>query len=561
MPSLGLLLYNSFMRWRGVLLVFGCLSIVVSTLYVQIPRAQAAGATYYFSPSSLRLNTGQTATVSLFVASPDEAINAGDGTIVIPSAYAVPVSVNKSGSIFSLWPEEPTVSGSTIRFAGGRSSPGYQGTGGRVLSFTVRGSAEGTGLITLTGGRILANNASSTNIFSGAGTATVTVTRVVAGATISSTTHPDQNAWYKTQDVAVSWTKPSGATTFSYSLTHSADQPTQSGSGVATSATFSGLAEGVWTLTLTTTFNDGKTATSSFTVRIDTTAPAAFSTTVEQQGTGDPRPTLKFSTTDQPSGIQQYEILIDGKSIGATPDSQFQLPIQLPGTHTFIVRAYDRAGNTTDSTGTFTVEGFAGPVLTSWPNFISVLEPLFFKGKGRYDSKIILYIDGQPVGDFFVKENLSDDAKRSTDLSTVDDNSQVEWSYTYRGAVTPGQHIVYAHQQRPDGALSNRSNEVSVTVLWTVVRIFGVTIPTFLLGIIGLGILTILLIFLWYRFRLVMAFIRRRIKRAEEEVDHDLTELEKGVGKNNARLRRSIEQTKVDVENELDNILRKNNKK
>jgi hypothetical protein len=523
--------------------------------------AQAAGATYYFSPSSVKLNVGQTATVSLFISSTTEAINAGDGTIVLPAAYTSGTSISKSGSIFTLWPEDPVISGSTIRFAGGKAAPGYQGAGGKVLSFTIRGTTEGTGIITLTGGRILANNANSTNIFGGAGNATVTVTKTVSGATISSTTHPEQTTWYKNKDATLKWTKPSGVSSYSYTLSHSGAEASKTGSGTDTTAIFTGLADGIWTLALTTIYSDGKTASSSYTIRVDATAPDAFTATVEQQGESDPRPVLRYTANDAASGIDHYEIINDNKSIGTTTDGQYQLPVQTPGQHNFIVRAFDKASNTTDATGAFTVEGFAGPILTQWPTYTSVLEPLFFKGKARFDSKIILYIDGNPIAEFLVKENMSDNAKQETDTSTLAGDEFVEWSYTYRGVLQPGQHPVYAHQQRPDGALSDRSNQVEVTVLWTSIRIGKFVLPTLFLSIL-LGILFIVVVtIIWYRFRFILLLIKRRVKDAEDEVNHDLEALEKQLGKDSTRARGSIELARTNIVYKLDGIFKKNAKK
>ena len=548
------------MKWRGGLLGLACLWAVLPFILLVQPT-KAAGATYYFSPSNIKLNVGQTATVSLFISSTTEAINAGDGTIVLPTSYTSGISLSKSGSIFTLWPEDPVISGSTIRFAGGKAAPGYQGAGGKVLSFTIRGSAEGTGIITLSGGRILANNASSTNIFGGAGNATVTVSRTVSGATISSPTHPDQSTWYKGKDATLNWSKPSGASSFSYTLSHSGGEATRTGSGAETTASFTGLADGVWTLALTTSYSDGKTASSSYTVRVDATAPADFTATLEQQGESDPRPILKFTTTDSGSGIDHYEIIVDNKSVGTTTEGQFQLPIQTPGNHNYIIRAFDKAGNTTDATGSFKVEGFAGPIITHWPNFTSVLEPLFFKGKGRYDSKIILYIDGNQIAEFLVKDNMSDDAKRETDTSALTGDEFVEWSYTYRGVLQPGKHPVYAHQQRSDGALSDRSNEVEVTVLWASIRIGKFVVPTLFLSIF-IGILFILVVVaIWYRFRFILLIIKRRVKDAEDEVNHDLEALESQLGKDSTRAKGSIELARTNIVYKLDGIFKKNAKK
>lgn len=545
------------MREKFGLLASGCL-LVILPLLAHVQPAKAAGASYYFSPSTIRLNVGQTTTVTLYVAAPDQTITAGDGTIVLP-AQVTASNVSKSGSVFSLWPEEPGVNGSTIRFAGGKPSPGFQGASGKILSFTVRGTTEGTGLITPSGGRILYND---TNVYTGASNATAIVTRVVSGATISSTTHPNPDAWYKARDAALTWSKPSGASTYSYTLSHDGGQPTKSGSGASTSANFSGLADGVWTFSLTTTFSDGKTAASRYTIRVDTSPPAAFSFTTERQnGASDPSPVIKYTTTDTPSGVASYEIILNGTSIAKVTDTTFKIPQQKPGKYSLVVRAADHAGNTTDATGTFNVEGFAGPVITKWPSITNVLEPIFLKGEARYDSKVFLYIDGQKVAEFIVKDNLSDDAKRAVDTATIQPDARVEWSYTHRGLITRGSHLIYAEQQRPDGALSNRSNEVKTFVLWTTIYMFGIPIPTIFLGIVVIIILTGLLILTNIHFRKIIAAIRRRVRQTEEEVDADLIQLEEQLGKDGSRFRGSVETARSTVGRELDSILRKPNNK
>ena len=167
--------------------------LIIVALFVQIfgalpiAKVQAAAASYYFSPSFINISTGQSKTVSLYV-STDQAINSGSGTIVLPTNYVSVSAVSKSGSIFSLWTTNPSISGSTIKFGGGLSNPGYNGSSGKILSFTIRGKSEGTGLITLNSGQILANDGKGTNIYTSTSTATINVTRVVSGAAIASET-------------------------------------------------------------------------------------------------------------------------------------------------------------------------------------------------------------------------------------------------------------------------------------------------------------------------------------------------------------------------------------
>lgn len=454
--------------------------------------------------------------MSLFL-STDTAINAGDGTIVLPTTYVSGNSISKSGSIFTNWPEEPVVSGSSIRFAGGLPTPGYQGTSGRVLSVTIRGVAEGTGLITISGGRILANNAGSTNIFSGASSATVTVTRTVTGAAISSTTHPDPAKWYKSKDSSLAWTKPTGATNYSYTLSHDGGQPSRTGSGAATSVDFSGLADGIWTFSLVTTFSDGKTANSSYTVRVDTTPPEKFEFKSERKnGSTDPFPILSFLTTDTPSGIERYEVIVDSNDPISTTENTIKLPRQRPGKHTVIVRAIDKAGNSTESVGSFSVDGFAGPIITDYPSIVSIFQKMKLTGKALYGAKVQLYIGGIIVEEFIVRDHLSDNQKESSEIATVTDDSTVEWTYEMKNGQLPGYKLLYATQTKPDGAESNQSNQIKFLVAPDSVNVFGFNVPLLLVVFLLLVVLGLAGAFIVIGYRRVRGVVVKRKKDNEE---------------------------------------------
>jgi len=67
-------------------------------------------ATIYFSPSSGNFTVGNILTANVLVNTQGQAINNADAVINFPSGLLEVVSVNKSGSIFSLWVEEPAFS-------------------------------------------------------------------------------------------------------------------------------------------------------------------------------------------------------------------------------------------------------------------------------------------------------------------------------------------------------------------------------------------------------------------------------------------------------------------
>ncbi|UCE37745.1 MAG: Ig-like domain-containing protein [Thermoplasmata archaeon] len=80
-------------------------------------------------------------------------------------------------------------------------------------------------------------------------------------------------------------------------------------------------------------------------VYIDATLPNDFIPTADPSGwTYNSQPTISFSTTDTLSGIDHYEVSIDGGGY-SIQTSPYTLPAQSDGVHNITVRAIDLAGN------------------------------------------------------------------------------------------------------------------------------------------------------------------------------------------------------------------------
>lgn len=530
---------------RLVILIISALLIQIFGL-LPIPTANAGSASYYFSPSSVNVSLGQTRTVTLYI-STNQAVNSSSGTIVLPSSYISATSVSKSGSIFTLWTTNPSVSGSTIKFGGGLSSPGYNGGSGKILSFTIRGNSEGTGLINLNSGQILANDGKGTNIHSGAATSTVTVTRIVSGAAIASETHPDQSKWYSLADVKLSWSKPTGYRDYSYTMSKTGSDTISKSNITATNTEFTDLADGIWTFRLTTRYTDGKSATSSFTVNIDTTAPTKPKVKVKQESEKDQFPIFEISSTDKSSGIDYYEITIDnGDSIRATK-SPFKLPKQTPGNHNYSVVAVDKAGNkSVEATGSFFIEGVPGPMITDYPAFVAMLQPIILKGTALYGSSVQLYIDGEQVAEFFVSEFLSEQQERKDGGYAADD--EVEWSYTLKQSLPSGIKAIHATQTTSEGNDSFKSNIVNVRVLAGWISLGGIIIPIPVLFWITALLLILSGGFLFFYWRRTKKSWLKRLEKLQWIVDKDIDDYKK----DSQDIKADIEQIKKEVDEDFE---------
>lgn len=105
------------------------------------------------------------------------------------------------------------------------------------------------------------------------------------------------------------------------------------------------LEDGIHVLNLKAYDLAGNYKEGSINVYIDTIKPLEFSPIANPSGwTSNNQPEILFYTTDETSGIDYYDVKIDGSNYTAQ-DSPYKLPQQTDGIHLVIIRAYDMAGN------------------------------------------------------------------------------------------------------------------------------------------------------------------------------------------------------------------------
>ena len=355
----------------------------------------AFAATLSMSPAYTSVAKGQTVTVNLLVSSTDQAMNASSGVISFPSDKLQVVSVGKSNSIVSFWIQEPSFSNGagTVNFEGVIPNPGFTGSAGKILSITFRGVAEGTASVSYSTGSVLANDGQGTELLNGSSGSTITIQAaapvalsaaptVVPGAIIvSSPSHPDQTRWYANNSPEFTWTLPTGALeALTILAVDTTSIPNTSYIPAISTKTMSQVSDGTSYFGLRVWTASGWTPTSHFTVNIDTVAPNPFSITVLPYDTKKGVQT-QFSTTDALSGIDHYEILVDGVSVvtvePAEAEGVVSVPTKAVGTHTVTVVAYDKAGNTASASASVTVppKDYTHLLSTLWTvvNYFSIL--------------------------------------------------------------------------------------------------------------------------------------------------------------------------------------------
>jgi len=346
-----------YINWSGFFLLFLLIGLVLPL------TAKAAGASLYFSPNSGTFYVGSTFDVSIFLNTGGENVNAVQADLKFDPTKLQIASPTAGKSFISVWVSQPTYSNieGTASFQGGIPSPGINTSAGLISTITFRAIDPGeTTILFSDSSRVLLDDGKGTDILTSRGRGVYTL-RIPPpeGPKVFSSTHPDQNKWYKNNNPTFSWEKEEGVTDFSFSLDFDPQGiPDNISEGDGTSISFTGLEDGIWYFHVKAKKADVWGGTSHYLVRIDSTSPASFQIEVSPSPeTSLSQPVVSFITTDALSGFDHFEI----KVIDITPGredreisffieaaSPYKLPALEVGKYMIVVRAFDKAGNWRD---------------------------------------------------------------------------------------------------------------------------------------------------------------------------------------------------------------------
>jgi len=346
----------------------------------------ADAATLYFSPSSGNFSVGNILTVNILVNTENADINNAEATVNFPSGLLEIVSISKSGSIFNLWVEEPNFSNSagTLSFNGGSPTPGFNGTNGKILSAVFRVKKSGSATVVFSSPAIRANDGYGTDVFrtgiqaqfnliseerptSTPAVETPPVTVSIPRPVIRSATHPDEGKWYSNNSPIFRWDVPAGVTEVLLVLSrNSGSVPFVSYTPPIPEKALEDLGEGVWYLNARFRTSGGLGPIASFRFNIDTVVPRPFN--IVRSDTDDltnPRPELLFESSDTTSGIDRYELTVNGGELVNISANEAGRPyiisLQRPGEKTVEIKAIDRAGNSVNSSTKIIVKAISIP--------------------------------------------------------------------------------------------------------------------------------------------------------------------------------------------------------
>lgn len=145
------------------------LAVLVVFLGLFFAGGRAQAATLGTNPSSGSYSVGKTISVRVIVNSSGQSINAVAGAVTFSNDTLTLTGISKSGSIITLWAQEPTYSNSsgTASFQGVTLN-GYNGSSGTVVTLTFKAKAEGDATVSLSSANssVLLNDGQGTNVLS-----------------------------------------------------------------------------------------------------------------------------------------------------------------------------------------------------------------------------------------------------------------------------------------------------------------------------------------------------------------------------------------------------------
>jgi len=502
--------------------------VALAVLLVWFSGASIAhAASLYITPSNGAYNVGQTFSAGVYVSSQDQTMNAASGIISFPADKLQIDSLSKEGSVMNLWVQEPFFSNTagTLSFEGVALNPGFSGLTGKILSATFKVKAVGAGTLAFTQGSILANDGLGTNILdnttganlslqlsgsgSGVSVPSSSIGSVPNAPEIVSSTHQDSNKWYSNGVATFTWPAPNDITAVKLlvgSLPKAS--PVVLYRPPINKKTIDDLGDGIWYFHAQLQNDSGFGTASHFQFRIDTTKPDKFNISfVERKDNTNPRVELIFDSHDETSGIDHYEIQIDKKDSytqeGTGYDTVEILSLE-PGKHIISAKAVDKAGNFLQDTIEIDIDGLSPPIITDYPEELSVGKNLTIRGSTYPDSKVTIYL-----------QKDSDEPK----IYEVQSENKGQFTFTTKDGLSRETYNVWADVSDERGVRSGPSD----TIIFVVKEAEFLRIGTFALDVfsifVPLLVLLILSVFIiwysWHKFINLKREVRKDIRKVD----------------------------------------------
>ncbi|MDO8522671.1 MAG: hypothetical protein Q7S12_00070 [bacterium] len=521
-----------------------------------------SAATLQINSNSITMSQGGIMTLSVVLNSEGVAINNAEAKIVFPKDLLEVVSVSKSGSVFSLWIEEPTYSNitGTITFNGGIPTPGFNGQSGTVLFIVVKAKTAGQADLIFSDATVRANDGLGTNVLNSKNGKTITITSKVEYAPtetpavapsilalqIISPTHPDPNKWYAVSSAKFNWNVPKDITAVRLLVGKIPNAiPTITYTTPINSKEIADLADGIWYFSVRLKNSAGWGAVSRFRFQIDTAKPSSFNITeIIRKDLIEPKASFIFDAKDDVSGIDHYEIQIDGGNAQIWNDDgtkTYTTTVLESGKHVLIAKAVDKAGNSLASSAEFVIESLNSPTITEYPKDLQSGEPLIVRGSTFSNSKVTIWLQKE-----------KDDPKSFI----VQSDQDGKFTFTADEKLGDGIYRLWAEVIDARGAKSLPSEKITIAIAKPAILRVGSWAVNLLAIIIPLVALIFVLLFIvwygWHKFSLLRKRIRKEVRevestlhRAFDTLKEDIREQIKLLEKTRGRRQLTEEEDKI----------------
>lgn len=538
-----------------------CVICIISVLFCVFVSTSKA-ATLQTAPSTGVYSVGQSFTVQIRLNSEGETINAAEGSLRFNPSEVSVLGISK-GSMFSLWSAEPTYSNSdgTIEFSGGTPS-GYTGSNGVVMTVTMQTKSAGSPKLKFTDGAVLAADGRGTNVLNNMSGGSYTITAIEnspeaevveyvappdtpAAPSIESGTHPDPDAWYAKTAATLAWSLPAGVTQVRTLLDTKADSvPSKVYESPIREIELEDLEEGEQYFHLQFRNEDGWGAVSHYRLAVDTTAPQDLQVQLAEGVTAtDPQPVLQATVTEATSYIERYLVSIDDEEPITVLDEErnglIPLPELSPGYHTFVIEAFDAAGNSTFTRFSHTVESFTAPKFVDVPEQINDTVIPVLQGETVPDANVRVWITR--MGGVTTEHEVTSDSEGM--FTVIPDDSFAYGVYELTAQATDDAGAV-SEISKPVRMLVEQPNILKIGSL--VVSVMSVLVPV-------LALLLLLIMGTVYSFVSIRNWKRRLSKETSEvstsvvsEFDNVAAVLEKEA----ARLRKGRKNNRLNKKEE-----------
>ncbi|PJE69587.1 MAG: hypothetical protein COU98_01120, partial [Candidatus Staskawiczbacteria bacterium CG10_big_fil_rev_8_21_14_0_10_38_10] len=253
-------------------------------------------------------------------------------------------------------------------------------------------------------------------------------------------------------------------------------------------------------------------------------------------------------TTDSLSGIEYYEVKIGDQNTipittAALKTNPYKISPQAPGEHTIIVKAFDKADNSTPATTDVTIEPIEAPVITDFPKTSRIGDVLTIKGTSKYPDATVT-VSVKKEGEEVITNDIKTD-------------SEGNWLYLHPKSLEEGTYQVWTQITDKRGAKSNPTEKITIAVILPTILKFGKIAIDYLSVMLTLVVLIIILILAifygWYQISLWRKRVRKETKEVEKSVAKAFKNLRQEVKKQIALLDK--EPGLTDKEKEIRNKL------